>query len=157
MKKFDILIDTHEIKPFEFAADAEVDEIISRHIETGDYTIDGFEDMLCIERKASVSEIANNIGEKRFARQIERMEKIPYRYIVCEFTFEDVVQFPKGSTIPKYKWKHLRINSKFIVKKLSEYENVYGIEIIYAGNRAAAKEITLQLMKDFYAKHSHLQ
>ena len=37
-------------------------DVIERKLETGDYSIEGMEDRICIERKASPSEIAINVG-----------------------------------------------------------------------------------------------
>jgi ERCC4-type nuclease len=42
-------------------------------VDIGDYTIEGMEHLLCIERKESVSEFAGNCSEKRFFTELKRM------------------------------------------------------------------------------------
>ena len=51
-------------------------------LHTGDYTLEGFEDVVCIERKACVSEIAMNLGKKKnaFNAEMERMKTSPFRF-----------------------------------------------------------------------------
>jgi ERCC4-type nuclease len=57
---FTIIVDTREQKPWSF----ENYTTAIRKLDTGDYSIEGLEHLLCIERKRSVSEIANKIMQK---------------------------------------------------------------------------------------------
>ena len=59
---FNIIIDTREQQAWEFPRHATA----NKKLDTGDYSLAGMEEVLCIERKKSVSEIASNITEKRF-------------------------------------------------------------------------------------------
>lgn len=70
-------------------------------LDTGDYTVTGYEDVLCIERKGSVSEWSKNITEKRFRRELDRMLNFPYSFILLEFTLEDLLKYPSGTRIPR--------------------------------------------------------
>ena len=56
-----IIVDTREQQPWSF----DFNEIAVAKLDTGDYSVAGLEEILCIERKKSVSEIANNIVDKR--------------------------------------------------------------------------------------------
>ena len=62
--------------------------MVTQKLDTGDYTLEGLEDKLCIERKSSVAEFAGNVGQDRhrFMREIERMKEFPHRYIVLELS-----------------------------------------------------------------------
>src|SRR5690606_29560670 len=57
-------------------------------LKTGDYSIMGLEDKLCIERKNGFSELFGNYSPKdhreRFEREMERMMEVPHRYILIE-------------------------------------------------------------------------
>ena len=85
---FNIIIDTREQKPWTFAGC----DTINRKLDTGDYSIEGLEHLLCIERKNSVSEIANNISESRFKAEILRMNDYLHKFILLEFSLTDVLQ-----------------------------------------------------------------
>ena len=70
MDKFLIIRDTRE-KP-EFGFFYEEDEYcagtVKAKLDYGDYSIEGLQSRIAIERKESVSEIANNFTEDRFWR-----------------------------------------------------------------------------------------
>ena len=65
-KPFTIIKDTREQDGYTFESSSSryhtCNGMISRKLDTGDYSIEGLEDKLCIERKASVVEFANNVG-----------------------------------------------------------------------------------------------
>ena len=134
-----IIRDTREkIGRWEFC-DARV---IDTKLESGDYSIKGLEDYVCIERKKSTAEMATNLGSdiKRFTRELERMSKIPVSYIICEFTITDLLQFPKGSHLSPKQMAEVKINGKYMVKLLDSFLSKYGVQVIYAGNRENAIE-----------------
>ncbi len=115
-------------------------EIIVRKLDTGDYSLAEYEDKVCIERKKSTSEIATNLGKDfaRFSRELERMKSFPFAYLICEFTLQDVLSFPKGSGISPKLLKEVRMNGKYMIKLLSSFKEKYGVEVIYAGDRETA-------------------
>lgn len=137
----DVIVDTREQNPLIFPET----EFILHHeaLKTGDYSIRGFETAFTIERKASTSEIANNLFEDRFENELQRMINIPYKFLLCEFTLRDVLSFPINSGIPKWRWKKLRLNGNFIHKRLVELQVDYGIHIVYAGDHANEAAITI--------------
>jgi DNA excision repair protein ERCC-4 len=140
-----IIRDTREKENFGWAFSEH--EVTEKKLESGDYTIEGMEDKVCIERKHSPSEIAINIGSDftRFKKELERMAKIPYSYIICEFTLSSLLEFPKNSDIPKSKLSKVRINGKYVVKMLSSFQAKYGVQVIYAGDRDNAIDRTIQI------------
>ena len=77
--------------------------MIEQTLETGDYTLVGYEDILTIERKADYCELWVNYGKRAlFEEECERMQKIKYKYILIESHLtSDVLslsppQFSKG-------------------------------------------------------------
>ncbi len=130
------------------------EEVIVRKLRTGDYTIDGLEDFLCIERKKSVSEFSINTCEARFKDVLERMQQYRYRFIIFEFSMNDVLRFPIGSGIPKNRWDKLKLTSQFLMKRISEIQVNYEIDVIFAGDGSNAKYIAHNIMKRVYEKHS---
>ena len=69
-----IIIDSREQKPWEFPGHTTA----VAKLDTGDYSVKGLEDILCIERKQNTSEFAKNIIEKRYDDWTERMSKYKY-------------------------------------------------------------------------------
>jgi len=149
MDEFTIIVDTREQLPWEFGAHATA----KRKLDTGDYSIEGLENLLTIERKQSVSEIANNITEKRFPAFLERMSQIPHKFILFEFDLQDVYDFPVGSDIPKSKWDKLRVKNNYILKQISLFHIKYGIHTIFCGDSDNAEKMAVRIMRTVYDKY----
>lgn len=148
-----IIRDTRETKgwDFEFYQDG-IDEIIDKKLDYGDYSLSGYEKSICIERKASSGELAQNLGRnhKRFKKQILAMAEYDYKYIVCEFSLKQLMAFPKYSGIPFPLLKKVKITGKFIINCLDKYYSEYGVETIFCGNRDIAEAKAVELLKSFY-------
>jgi len=146
--EFTIIIDTREQKPWEFSNHA----IANHKLDTGDYSIQGLESILAIERKRNISEFANNITESRFVDVIERLSQFKYAFILFEFDMKDVINYPIGSNIPKKLWNRIRISPAFIIKHIVDLQVEHNIKIIFCGNSANAEKIALSLMRKIYKK-----
>ena len=153
MDPFTIIVDTREQQPWEFGLHITA----KKKLDTGDYSIEGLQHLLAIERKKSVSEIANNISESRFKDVLERLNKIPYKFMLFEFDLEDVYNFPVGSDIPKKLWDKIRISPKYLLKYITEVQLNYGIHVIYCGCAEDAEKMAVSIMKRVYEKHGRDQ
>ena len=105
--KFIVIRDTREKDGWYFKESDYCEGMVNQKLDTGDYSIQGLEDVLCIERKASVAEIANNIVDDRFTRELDRMSEFKYKFLILEFGVEDILSFPVGSDIPKKSWNKI--------------------------------------------------
>jgi ERCC4-type nuclease len=143
---FVIIVDTREQKPWIFEHQAKA----NHKLDTGDYSIEGYENLLAIERKRNVAEIANNITEKRFKDVVDRLGKIKHSYILLEFDLNDVMRYPVGSDIPKRLWDKIRISPSFIIKHLIDLQVDNNIKVIFCGNSENAEKIALSLMRKIY-------
>lgn len=137
MGKFKVIIDTQEKKNFWTFDESDICEgSIKKHLKTGDYSLEGFEGVLSIERKANVAEIAGNIVEDRFERELERLNEFPYAYLILEFTADDVLAYPYGSGLPPKLYNKVKLSGNFIMSKLLGYMFRYpNIKIIFAGTQ----------------------
>ena len=65
------------------------------HLETGDYSVQGFESKVCAERK-SLQDLYGTLSahRDRFARELERMTEFDQAAIVIEASLEEVVNPP---------------------------------------------------------------
>lgn len=106
-------------------------------LHTGDYTLEGFEDVVCIERKASVSEIALNLGKKKsaFNAEMERMKDYAFSFIICEFDMDDVLKYPYGSKVPVNLKSQVKITGKYLLKCLLEFQIWNDTKVIFCGNK----------------------
>lgn len=141
-----ILIDTREQQPWEFNYHSSS----RQKLDTGDYSIQGLEQILTIERKKSVSEIANNISEKRWQDVLNRMSIFPYKFILMEFNLQDVINYPIGTDIPKKLWDKLKISNKYILKCLTDIQIKHNIHILYCGDSDNAQKIAINIMRTIY-------
>lgn len=106
---------------------------VREHMDTGDYTFADYQKLFTIERKADTSEISMNIHEERFVRELERMNEIEYPFVVCEFSYQDVLDFPKNSGIPQWRWPKLKTTNNAILKYIMEFQMKYRAKWILAG------------------------
>ncbi len=138
-------------------------EVIRTKLDTGDYSIDGYETDICIERKATTSEIATNITgprKKRLVAEFERMAEFEHAYLICEFSIHTLLAFPVGSTIPEYKWfkkgkngkkvSAIRLNGKYILSFLRESSEMYDFELIFCDSSSEAEDTAYSILKEYY-------
>jgi len=148
---FTIIVDTREQHPWELKHYTTA----SRKLDTGDYSVEGFENVLCIERKYSISEFVNNMGEKRFKDVLERMKSYDYSFIIMEFNFNDILNFPIGSTIPKRVWDKLKISPSYIIKYITDIQMHYGIHVLFCDSPAGAEKMALSIMRRVVENHGN--
>ena len=146
--RFTVLQDTREQLGWHFEENEYCNGMNLATLKTGDYTIEGFEKHLCIERKGSIAEFSNNITDKRFERELERMREFTHSFLILEFDMYDIYQFPLGSSIPKWTWPKLKVTSKFIEKKLIEYELTYPTKIVLVGR--SGKEFVSNIFRKIF-------
>jgi hypothetical protein len=114
-------------------------------LDTGDYTVVGYEKDFVIERKGSVAEWAHNVNETRFLKEMERLEKFKWAFIILEFTLDDLMKWPNDCGIPKDKIKDVKTSNFFILKKTCELQLKFKTKIIFAGRYG--KEMAASLFK----------
>ena len=140
---FTIIIDTREQQPWAFEHYA----VANHKLDTGDYSIQGLEHLLCIERKKSVSEFANNITESRFKDVVIRMSQLKYSFLLLEFDLEDVLIYPVGSTVPRRMWDKIKISPAFILKHILELQINHNIKVLFCGDSNNAQKMAEHILK----------
>lgn len=148
---FNIIVDTREQKPWTFASC----NTVKKKLDTGDYSIEGLENLLCIERKNSVSEIANNISEPRFKEELDRMGQYLYKFIILEFSLQDVLNYPRGSNVPPRIWSKIKIRPPYILKFLTELQTKHNIHVLFCDNPTAAAEMAFSIIKRVNEIHTY--
>ena len=160
IRPFTIIKDTREKKGYTFEASRTKYHVckgmVLRKLDTGDYSIEGLEDKICIERKASVVELANNVGfdKRRFVSEIERMKEFPHRFLILEFSLTDLMNFPEGSDIPEKEISKLKISNKYMLRFLMELQINDNINVIFCDSKKNAKWTVLSILKRINEKYS---
>jgi len=94
---FRIVIDTREQTPWTFPKEKKPPEIVRKKLDVGDYSVEGFEHLITIERKSlndMFSTYSNRL--KQFTQRLWEMRQYKYKVIVIEC---NATAFYKG---PRY-------------------------------------------------------
>ncbi len=124
------------------------------HLKTGDYTVQGHESEIIIERKGRLSEFAGNVSEDRFWNELERMEAFPRAYLICEFEYKDILMWPFGCGLPPNVLKRIRVTKNFILKCITRIQMDYKTKVMLVGKQGQmlASLMFKKLMDDNGAK-----
>jgi hypothetical protein len=158
MSEFMVLQDTREKKPWDFSFFG-LDQT-RKIVKTGDYTIEGYEDKITIDRKRSVSELYQNLFKERdrFEREMVRMEGME-AYILCEFPYSDVLVFPDSMPLAfsKKLKKRAQIPVKYksqdIIDRLELLTERHGVRFLFTDSRPEAQREAARILKEFYEEN----
>lgn len=120
-RKWTVVVDTREQLPWHWAASAWCAGGVGRKLDQGDYALEGLEDRVVVERKRSCAELAANLTDPRFARELERLKLVRYPVVVCEFTHADLAAYPEGSDIPHSRRRFVKVRGPFLLRLLTEH------------------------------------
>ena len=127
MTKLTLILDTREQDGLDFSKFRNVDTV-RQGLKTGDYSIQGYENQICWERK-SVQDLVGTLigGHERFLREMERMKEFQVRYILVEHS---------PTTLYSYCVKH-GWNYKFntIIQSLLAYAYHYQVRVRFCKDR----------------------
>lgn len=144
-----IVCDTREQLPWKFRGQ----QVEVRALKTGDYSLSGLEDFVCVERKGAAAELAGNLSQKRFSRELDRMAKIPHAYVLCEFPLSDLVAYPDLDEIPWAARKRIRVRGPYLLRRVCEEMTRTGVPFIFCGHGPDhARSLALSLFKRCYQK-----
>lgn len=133
--KYTVIRDSREQQGWFFSASKSCEGMTEKALPTGDYTLVGYELLLTIERKGSTGEFARNLLDKRFERELLRMERFKFAYVILEFNMADLMNFPKGSGIPVSKWPQIKTTPYFLLMKFLQLQLDHpNVQVIFAGN-----------------------
>lgn len=151
-----VIKDTREQSGYYFSPHDACLGMIEDKLDTGDYSILGLEDKICIERKASPEELALNLGKDkiRFMKEIERMMSFDHRFLILEFTLEDLIKFPDLTRIPKEKRPSVKITGKYMSKMLMEFQLYNNIHVLFCGSMGNGFQVTSSIFKRINEKYT---
>jgi len=146
MPPFTIIIDTQEKLGYTFESISPPPQTVIRTLKTGDYSIDGFEDRVTVERK-SLSDLYKTLGGKtsnnrdRFEREIVRMVDMDFAAIVIEADWKTIIRNPPSRS---------GLNSKSVLATILAWMQRHNAHWITCPNRMFAEKITYRLLDRWY-------
>ena len=151
--EFIVIQDTREQTPWIFDYEQSIAQEVGT-LKTGDYTLKGLEDKLCIERKGCIEEFANNLGRDfaRFKRELHRMDDYQHSFILCEFPLKDLIEYPFHRPNKNLQSKS-KIGGRYLLKQIMEIQLEHNVKIIFCGSKFYAIKSALSLMKRIHEKY----
>ena len=146
---FTIIIDVQEKTPFLFQDERLIGQKVltkRAHLTTGDYSIEGFEDKICIERK-SLPDLFGSCGGKkgerrrRFKNEFERMSALEYAALVIEADWDTIYKRPPARS---------RMSPKQILRTINAWHMRYNVHVWPCPGRRFAEKATFLLLNRFY-------
>ena len=129
-----IIIDSREKTPFKFS-DKVTTEV--RKLDTGDYSLEGYETRLCIERK-SIPDLISSLSQSRFVNELERMASFETAMIVVEGSLQETLVkkgcFKKrlyNPAIKKYIYTELGPSRNVIEGKILSILTQRNIQVVF--------------------------
>lgn len=134
-KKYTVIRDTREQSGRGWVFEPEKDCLGTKTqtLSTGDYTLEGFEHLLSIERKGRISEFVKNICEDRFEKELCRLDDFLWPFIILEFTVDDIFNWPKSSGLSPKMISTLKTSPRFILKRINDILVKHKTKVIFAG------------------------
>ena len=147
--KFTVIRDSREKvnSGWLFDYDSYCEGTVIEKLKTGDYSIEGLEDFICIERKQSIDEFAHNCIEKRWVNCMNRMSKCKHAYLIFEFSWLDIDRYPESAKVPKHVKKKLKIPPKYIRKVIYTARERFNIHVLACGDQRTAEKVAYRILK----------
>lgn len=110
-------------------------------LPTGDYSLRGFEERICIDRKSGFPELAANftVDRDRFEREFERMRSYDVALIVVE----------EGSLDQLEAYYSGGMNPKSLRNSILAWQAKYRVPFVFPGSRAKAQDYILEELVRF--------
>lgn len=152
---FRIVVDSREQAPYTFegyrSADGQplIIPTAEGGLPTGDYSIAGYEDEVCVERK-SIGDLFATLGQRReqFEAEHDRMAGMASACVVIEATWDDIILRPPKQSL---------LNPKSVFGTAASWLHKYGVPWFTLGHRKAAELWTYTFLKAFHKQKEKCQ
>ena len=137
-----VLVDTREQTPLDFSRFPNwIASHKRRKLSVGDYSVQGMEDILIIERKSLRDLITTLMQQRpRFFRQCEKMTKYRWRALFVEASYEDI----------KSPYDYTEAHPNAVSGTLDALEAKFGIPVIYTSRY---QELAEEKAASWLSKH----
>ena len=134
------VIDTRESQPYKFKDSLS----IRTKLDAGDYSLQGFERHIAIERK-SISDLLGSLGSGRgrFLKSLERLQGIPCRFLLVECSFDQLTR--------KASYGHAsKMHPNQVVGSLVKILVDLQIPVLFAGGRRHGERLVREMLERYY-------
>lgn len=133
-----VIIDTREQLPYSF--DKFNCNTIKKKLKTGDYSLDGYENEVVIERK-SKADLYGSIGKgrDRFEKEFERLSWFKYPALIIECDLNNLLKPIAFS----------KLSGKTVINTLLSWSIKYGVFIYFACTRELAENLTYCILQKY--------
>lgn len=134
-----IVIDSREQQPLSFPAEVPV---VVAGLASGDYSLEGYEDRIALERK-SLSDLLACVGRERerFERELVRLWALDYAALVIEATLEEVLAGRPDRTL---------VSGRAAVGSLLAWSVDYRLPVFFCGDRRLAAALVLKVLRKWF-------
>ena len=142
---YKIIVDSREQKPLWKK------NIIVKKLNIGDYSIEGYENKISIERK-SLGDLFGTLGKgnKRFKKELEKSKEYDYFAIVIEGSFLSCLN-------KKFEGAHFSKMKGYIITKIIFTLHIkYGINIFFTNGRVESKSIIKHIFNSYINIYSNI-
>lgn len=136
-----IIEDSREQTPLDFSGFRDV-ESVREGLKTGDYSIQGYEDRICFERK-SIPDLVGTLigGHERFLREMDRMKSFDAKYILVERTPDRLYWY-----CDQHGWEY-KFNT--IIQSLLAYACHYQVRVRFCKDREEMADYIVRKSREF--------
>ena len=142
-----IVVDTREQQPYGFenitikGKEVRTYEIIRKALKSGDYSLEGLEQLISIERK-SKEDAYNSLGcgRARLREEMQRLLSCRFSAIVIECSLKSFLSPPPYS----------QLNPKSAINTLNSWAIQYRVHVHFCGSRKSAMAMTLSYLRHFW-------
>ena len=150
---FNIVYDDREKRPWTFL-EREYGAMKKKRLKCGDYSIEGFEDYVAIEKKSGVDELFKDLAggyRETFRRFLKRLSKYPVKCIVVESELRASSIDSLLYVLMKMSNGRMKLTSKTIYYWVGEIINTYDIPILFV-NASTARMVLPHLFESAFKK-----
>jgi DNA excision repair protein ERCC-4 len=128
-----VVVDTREQRPYDYGCEA-----VRRALPAGDYSVEGLENCVAIERK-SLDDWINTVlrGKRRFGKELKLLQSYQFAAVIIEGSLQDITSGDYKSQITP---------ASLFGITAAIMQAYHPVHIIFAGDRAHAAALTLGIL-----------
>lgn len=132
-----VLVDSREKAPWSFDGQAGIETVV-RHLTAGDYSVDGIENRVAIERKSLDDWVRTVVRERsRFYRELERLRAYDYRCVIIEASVREIVAGQYRS----------EVRPESVLGFVAEVSVAQSVPVLLGGSRAESQILAGALLR----------
>ena len=142
--KLKLIIDTREQNPLCFRTSKLIEAVETKKLNVGDYSIEGYEDKIAIERKSAIDLFGSlGKGHARFKRELERAEGMDYFGILVDASFSAI----KSKDFDNSHFSKMK--GHVIIQICMTLKLKYNIDVVFCKDRTESASYVRELFKAY--------